>query len=87
MYVCTYVCMYVCLYACMCMYVCMHACIHCTYVLFVCTNIHMCVCVCVCVCVGEGGAEADPGFLGPKAYTILEAILRKRIQNKKYKVR
>jgi len=69
MYVCMYVRIYIYMYECM--YKLYYVCI----VLFVRTN--MCVCVCVCVC----GRGVDPGFLGPKAYTILEAILRKRIQN------
>jgi len=54
------------------MYVCLHIR---TYIRIVCMYERMC----VCVCGGEAGA--NPGFLGPKAYTILEAILRKRIKN------
>jgi len=32
-------------------------------------------------------AGTDPGLVGPEVYTILRPLLRKRIQNYKYKIR
>ena len=63
------------------MFVCLFVCMYVrTYILYVCiVCMYECTYVVVCVCVG--GAGADPGLPGPKAYAILETILRKKIQN------